>query len=125
MDNNLNYQTLFKIPYIFNLVNKILVSENLYKFSVIYEEKKFYIKEKNNDLIYINDVNLLHGYYKRFKQLLDTFIIFENLKNDPFNIYLNQLKYNNNNNNLDKDLLQSLQNQYILNKNYFIDFIDF
>lgn len=121
----LNYQTLFKIPYVFNLINKILISENIYKFVVYFQDNKFYIKDKSNNIVYINDVNLLSSYYKRFKQILNTFLLFEDYKNNPFNIYLAQLKYYNNNNNLDKDLLQSLQNQYILNKNYFIDFIDF
>lgn len=121
----LNYQTLFKIPYVFNLINKILISENIYKFVVYFQDNKFYIKDKSNNIVYINDVNLLSSYYKRFKQILNTFLLFEDYKNNPFNIYLTQLKYYNNNNNLDKDLLQSLQNQYILNKNYFIDFIDF
>jgi len=117
MDNKLNYQTIFKISYIFNLVNKILVKENIYRFVIICKENDYYIQDKYNDLKYITDVFFLQGYYKRFKQVLDTFLLFEKNKNDPINIYLNTLKYSDNN--IDINLLHSLQIQYCLNKDYF------
>ena len=115
--NNLNYQSLLDIDYIFKLVNSILVLENIYKFKIICKEKKYYIESKYKDLIYINDVNFLQGYYKRFKQILDTLLVFEYYKNNPLELYLNRLKYTSNN--LDMELLYSLQNQYILDKSYF------
>lgn len=115
--NNLNYQTIFEISYIFNLINKILVKENIYKFVIICKEKKYYVKEKDTTLRYINDVNFLQGYYRRFKQLLDTFILFEKNKNNPIDIYLNTLKYTDSC--IDINLLHSLQIQYCLNRNDF------
>ena len=115
--SNLNYQTIFKISYIFDLMNKILVKENIYKFVIICKENEYYIQDKYNDLKYINDMNFLQGYYRRFKQLLDTFLLFEKNKNNPIDIYLNTLKYSDNN--IDINLLHSLQIQYCLNKNYF------
>jgi len=115
--NNLNYQSLLDIDYIFKLVNSILVVENVYKFKIICKEKKYYIESKYNDLIYINDVNFLQGYYKRFKQILDTLLVFEHYKNNPLELYLNRLKYTSNN--LDMELLYSLQNQFILDSTYF------
>ena len=117
MKNNLNYQSLLEKTYIFSIINQILLEENIYKFKIICKEKKYYIESKYKDLIYINDVNFLQGYYKRFKQLLDTFIVFEHFKNYPVELYLNRLKYKSNN--LDMELLYSLQNQYVLDKSYF------
>ena len=108
---------MFDIQYIFNLINKILVKENIYKFVIICKEKEYYVKEKNNTLIYINDVNFLQGYYRRFKQLLNTFLLFEKNKNHPLDIYLNTLKYSNSN--IDINLLHSLQIQYCLDKSIF------
>ena len=117
MDYNLNYQLLLEKDYIFSIINQILLEENIYKFKIICKEKKYYVESKYKDLIYINDVNFLQGYYKRFKQLLDTFIVFEHFKNYPVELYLNRLKYKSNN--LDMELLYSLQNQYVLDKSYF------
>ena len=98
-------------------MNKILLKENIYKFVIICKEKKYYIQDNYNDLKYINDVNFLQGYYRRFKQLLNTFILFEKNKNYPINIYLNTLKYSDNC--IDINLLHSLQIQYCLDKNIF------
>lgn len=115
--NNLNYQNMFELSYIFTLMNKILTNESIYNFIIICKEKEYYVKDKYNNLRYINDVNFLQGYYRRFKQLLDTFLLFEKNKNDPISIYLNTLKYNDNN--IDINLLHSLQIQYCLDTNYF------
>ena len=114
---NLNYQNMFDIQYIFNLINKILVKENIYKFVIICKEKEYYVKEKDNTLKYINDVNFLQGYYRRFKELLDTVLLFEKNKNHPLDIYLNTLKYSDSR--IDVNLLHSLQIQYCLDKNIF------
>ena len=115
--SNLNYQNMFEILYIFNLINTILINEKIYNFVIICKEKEYYVKDKYNNFKYINDVNFLQGYYRRFKQLLNTFLLFEKNKDDPISIYLNTLKYSDNN--IDINLLHSLQIQYCLNKDYF------
>ena len=115
--SNLNYQNMFEISYILNLINTILLNEKIYNFVVICKEKEYYVKDKYNNFKYINDVNFLQGYYRRFKQLLNTFLLFEKNKDDPISIYLNTLKYSDNN--IDINLLHSLQIQYCLNKDYF------
>ncbi len=115
--SNLNYQNMFEISYILNLINTILLNEKIYNFVIICKEKEYYVKDKYNNFKYINDVNFLQGYYRRFKQLLNTFLLFEKNKDDPISIYLNTLKYSDNN--IDINLLHSLQIQYCLNKDYF------
>tara|TARA_B100001175_G_C19140940_1_gene463618 strand:+ start:138 stop:467 length:330 start_codon:yes stop_codon:yes gene_type:complete len=108
---------MFEISYILNLINTILLNEKIYNFVIICKEKEYYVKDKYNNFKYINDVNFLQGYYRRFKQLLNTFLLFEKNKDDPISIYLNTLKYSDNN--IDINLLHSLQIQYCLNKDYF------
>ena len=41
---NLNYQNMFEISYIFNLMNTILINENLYNFVIICKEKRILCK---------------------------------------------------------------------------------
>ena len=114
---NYNYQTILSKNYVFKLSNQILEKENYYNYSIIIYADKYYIKCSDNNLIYINDVNLLSSHFRRFKEILDTFICFEKNKYTPVDLYMNNLKYTLLN--IDSKLLHSLQLQFALDKNYF------
>ena len=144
----MNYQQVLAISYIFNLMNQLInnpgqhISNNINyqeyapapapapahlsndNIEIVKLEHIFYIKDSKNNLLLIQD-NMNNP---KVKVLLNTFITFEKNKNNPMNIYLSLRNIKNpypNSNSIDYELLKNLQMQYITNKSYFNNTINF
>lgn len=135
------YQNILRLNYVVMLINVLLNENKLYNKKnniqskvnrhiynevdreIIQQNNKFYIKKKN-DLIYIDedmktDLDI--------KKILNTVIFFEKYKSCPLELYIRQDTYikelQNKEQNLDiidNELLNNLQLQYVINRNYFL-----
>ena len=137
----MNYQQVLAISYVFNLMNQLINSHiyinqniNVYNYEpmpapapapadinkynhkeIIKFENTFYIQDSKKNLYLIQDN--MNKSDNNIKILLDTFILFEENKLKPMNIYL-KLR-NNNSLRIYYELLKTLQMQYVTNKSYF------
>ena len=134
----MNYQQVLAISYVFNLMNQLINSSNIYinqninvynyepmpapaddnKYNnkkIIKLENTFYIQDSKKNLYLIQDN--MNRSDNNIKILLDTFILFEENKLKSMDIYL-KLR-NNNSLRIDYELLKTLQMQYVTDKSYF------
>ena len=114
----MNYQQVLAISYVFNLMNQLINypgSHSSNHKEIIKLENTFYIQDPKKNLYLIQDN--MNRSDNNIKVLLDTFILFEENKLKPMDIYL-KIK-NNNRLRIDYELLKNLQMQYITNKSYF------
>ncbi len=114
----MNYQQILAIPYVFNLINKLINSPNSHpsnQLEIVTLENIFYIRDSKKNLYLIQD-DMKNT--NNIKVLLDTFVLFEENKLNPMDIYL-KLKNNYNRLSIDHELLKTLQMQYSINKKYF------
>ena len=114
----MNYQQVLAISYVFNLINQLINSPNQHisnNREIIKFENTFYIQDSKKNLYLIQDN--MNRSDNNIKILLDTFILFEENKLKPMDIYL-KLR-NNNSLRIDYELLKTLQMQYVTNKSYF------
>ena len=110
----MNYQQVLSIPYVFNIIN-LLKQNDKESIKIIKMEETFYIQDYKKNLFLIHE-NMGENNFHNLRKLLNTFILFEEYKN-PFDIYIKSKRvdgygYNN-------DLLNKLQMQYAIDKNYF------
>jgi len=114
----MNYQQILEISYVFNLMNQLINSPNSHPSNnreIIKLQDTFYIQDSKKNLYLIQDN--MHRSDDKIKVLLDTFVLFEENKLNPMDIYL-KLK-NNNTLRIEYELLKTLQMQYSINKKYF------
>ena len=115
----MNYQQVLAITYVFNLMNQLINSPNQHisnNREIIKLENTFYIQDSKKNLYIIQDYMNRSG--NDIKILLDTFILFEENKLKPMDIYF-KLRHDNSLRRIDYELLKNLQMQYITNKSYF------
>ena len=110
----MNYQQVLEILYVFNLMNQLINTSSNDR-EIIKLENTFYIQDSKKNLYLIQDN--MNRSDNNIKILLDTFILFEENKLKPMDIYL-KLR-NNNSLRIDYELLKTLQMQYVTNKSYF------
>ena len=141
----MNYQQVLAISYVFNLMNQLINSNiyinqniNVYNYEpmpasapapadinkynhreIIKLENTFYIQDSKKNLYLIQDN--MNRSDNNIKILLDTFILFEENKLKPMDIYF-KLR-NNNSLRIDYELLKTLQMQYVTDKSYFESYI--
>jgi len=141
----MNYQQVLAISYVFNLMNQLINSNiyinqniNVYNYEpmpasapaptdinkynhreIIKLENTFYIQDSKKNLYLIQDN--MNRSDNNIKILLDTFILFEENKLKPMDIYL-KLRHNNILR-IDYELLKTLQMQYVTDKSYFESYI--
>jgi hypothetical protein len=142
----MNYQQVLAISYVFNLMNQLINSHiyinqniNVYNYEpmpapapapadinkynnkkIIKLENTFYIQDSKKNLYLIQ--NNMNRSDNNIKILLDTFILFEENKMKPMDIYL-KLRHNNSLRRIDYELLKTLQMQYVTDKSYFESYI--
>ena len=141
----MNYQQVLAISYVFNLMNQLINSHiyinqniNVYNYEpmpapapapanvnkynnreIIKLENTFYIQDSKKNLYLIQDN--MNRSDNNIKILLDTFILFEENKMTPMNIYF-KLRHNNSLR-IDYELLKNLQMQYVTDKSYFENYV--
>jgi len=142
----MNYQQVLAISYVFNLINQLINSHiyinqniNVYNYEpmpapapapadinkynnkkIIKLENTFYIQDSKKNLYLIQ--NNMNRSDNNIKILLDTFILFEENKMKPMDIYL-KLRHNNSLRRIDYELLKTLQMQYVTDKSYFESYV--
>ena len=87
---------------------------------IIKFENTFYIQDSKKNLYLIQDN--MNGSDNNIKILLDTFILFEENKMKPMNIYF-KIRHIDSLRRIDYELLKTLQMQYITNKSYFENYV--
>ena len=115
----MNYQQILEISYVFNLMNQLINPPNSHPSNnreILKLEDSFYIKDSKKNLYLIQDN--MNRSDNNIKILLDTFILFEENKLKPMDIYF-KLRHDNSLRRIDYELLKNLQMQYITNKSYF------
>ena len=110
----MNNKQVLEILYVFNLMNQLINTSSNDR-EIIKLENTFYIQDSKKNLYLIQDN--MNRSDNKIKVLLDTFLLFEENKQNPMNIYL---KIRNNDRlRIDYELIKNLQMQYITNKSYF------
>lgn len=115
----MNYQQVLSISYVFHIMNILLnpagMNETNHK-KIVKREETFYIQDYKNNLYLIQE-NMGRSSHN-VEILLNTFILFEENKNNPLDVFINSRNHLMKPN-FDNQLLDQLMIQYATDKTYF------